>query len=344
MVHTLLNHDAVGEVSSVRDNYVKAYRLMLQARVLDEKLASLYRMGKIHGGVFLGRGQEALSVAVGLALRKGDIFAPLIRDTAGRLAFGEPLLDAVRTYLGSPLGPMRARDGNVHRGRPKEGLFAMISHLGAMIAVVNGGLLAHRFKGIRGTVGAACIGDGGTSTGACHEAINQAAIEKLPLVLVVANNLYAYSTPNERQFACSSLLDRAEGYGIEGEAVDGTDLSACLKVLESAVNRARAGGGPQMLVARLLRLCGHGEHDDAAYIDPKLRSSAVGRDCLKVAEAHLVEREWARAEMLAAWRNEALHLVEEAVAKVQREPGPDPYKEDWCALASKQLSEGQAEQ
>ncbi|MGH7969907.1 MAG: thiamine pyrophosphate-dependent enzyme, partial [Limisphaerales bacterium] len=200
MVHTLLSRGAAGEVSSIRDAYIKAYRLMLLARVLDEKLASLYRMGKIHGGVFLGRGQEALSVSIGLALQKGDIFAPLIRDTAGRLAFGEPVLDAVRTYLGSPAGPMRARDGNVHRGRPKEGLFPMISHLGAMISVVNGALFARRLKGLGGIVGATSIGEGGTSTGAFHEALNQAAVEKLPLVLVVANNQYAYSTPHLRQF------------------------------------------------------------------------------------------------------------------------------------------------
>src|SRR3954470_15758358 len=103
----------VGDVPKFRDIYLKAYRWMLLARVLDEKLASLYRMGKIHGGVFLGRGQEALSASLGLALRKGDVFAPLIRDLAGRLAFGEPLIDAARTYLGSPLGPMRGRDGNV---------------------------------------------------------------------------------------------------------------------------------------------------------------------------------------------------------------------------------------
>src|SRR5215471_17773899 len=151
MVHTVLNHGAVAEETSLRDAYVKAYRFMLLARVLDDKFASLYRMGKIHGGVFLGRGQEALSVATGLALRRGDVFAPLIRDGAGRLAFGEPILDAVRTYLGSTLGPMRARDGNIHRGRPKQGLFAMISHLGAMIAVVNGALIAHRFRGISDT-------------------------------------------------------------------------------------------------------------------------------------------------------------------------------------------------
>src|SRR5579863_1726647 len=123
MVQTL------GEAFVSRDMFVKAYRGMLLARILDDKFASLYRVGKIHGGVFLGRGQEALSVSIGMALRPGDVFAPLIRDGAGRLAFGEPILDAVRSYLGSPLGPMRGRDGNVHRGRPREGLFAMSSHL-----------------------------------------------------------------------------------------------------------------------------------------------------------------------------------------------------------------------
>src|SRR5215471_19168025 len=230
MVHTVSDRGAVGRAVSSQEEYIKAYRLMLLARVLDDKFAILFRTSKIHGGVFLGRGQEALSVSVGLALRKGDIFSPLIRDTAGRLAFGEPILDAVRTYLGSPLGPMRARDGNVHRGRPKEGMFAMISHLGAMISVVNGALLAHRFKGIKDSVGSTSIGDGATSTGAFHEALNQAAVEKLPLVLVIANNHYAYSTPNERQFACRSLLDKAAGYGVQGQSVDGTDLSACLKI------------------------------------------------------------------------------------------------------------------
>ncbi len=340
MVQTVLNHGAAEEVSSLRDAYIKAYRIMLLARILDDKFASLYRMGKIHGGVFLGRGQEALSAAVGLALRKGDIFAPLIRDAAGRLAFGEPLLDAARTYLGSRLGPMRGRDGNVHRGRPTEGLLAMISHLGATIPVVNGALLAHRLKGISGTVGAACIGDGGTSTGAFHEALNQAAVEKLPLVLVVADNQYAYSTPTRRQFACRSLLDKTAAYGIEGQSLDGTDLAVCLKVLDDAVNRARSGRGPQMVVARLLRLCGHGEHDDAHYVDPRLKASPLGRDCLKVAEDQLIRHDWADARTIGSWRNEATQTVEEAIAKVQREPGPDPYREDWCALACRHLLDG----
>jgi acetoin:2,6-dichlorophenolindophenol oxidoreductase subunit alpha len=340
MVHTVLNHGAVEELSSLRDVYLRAYRTMLMARLLDDKFASLYRMGKIHGGVFLGRGQEALSVALGIGLRKGDIFAPLIRDGAGRLAFGEPILDGVRTYLGSALGPMRGRDGNVHRGRPKDGLLVMISHLGAMISVVNGALFAHRLKGITGTVGATCLGDGATSTGAFHEGLNQAAVEKLPLVVVVANNYYAYSTPNERQFACRSLLDKAAGYGVEGHLVDGTDLSACLAVIDEAVRQARSGAGPQLVVAHLLRLCGHGEHDDAHYVDPKLKASAVGQDCLKLAEAEILHRNWAEAPELATWRAETVRTIEEAVAKVQREPAPDPYEEDWCALASRHLHEG----
>src|SRR2546425_9865982 len=118
MVQTVASPEPGSVVSIVRDQHIEAFRWMLLARMLDDKFASLYRAGKIHGGVFLSRGQEALSVSVALSLRQGDIFAPLIRDTAGRLAFGETVLDAVRTYLGSPLGPMRARDGNVHRRRP----------------------------------------------------------------------------------------------------------------------------------------------------------------------------------------------------------------------------------
>jgi len=329
-----------GQIEAVPEAHLSAYRFMLRARLLDEKFAALYRAGKIHGGVFLGRGQEALSVALGISLNKSDVFAPLIRDGAGRLAFGENILDAVRTYLGSSLGPMRGRDGNVHRGNPQAGYLPMISHLGAMVSVVNGVLFARRMKGITGMVGAACLGDGATSTGAFHEALNQAAVEKLPLVLVVADNQYAYSTPTSRQFACESLADRAVGYGIGSHTVDGTDLTACLKIVGGAMANARAGGGPQLVVAKLLRLCGHGEHDDANYIDPKLKNSSLGRDCLKYAEETILKNKWSAAAQFAIWRNEAVEEIEEAVAQVQREPTPDPFAEEWTALSTKHLIEG----
>src|SRR3984885_3573253 len=242
MLQTALESGETGNATTFRETNLSAYRFMLLARLLDDKFAALYRAGKIHGGVFLGRGQEALSAAIGVSLKKTDVFAPLIRDAAGRLAFGETILDAVRNYLGSSLGPMRGRDGNVHRGKPREGYLPMISHLGAMISVVNGVLFARRFKKISGAVGAACVGDGATSTGAFHEALNQAAVEKLPLILVIADNQYAYSTPTSRQFACDNLADKAAGYGVEAHTLDGTDFSACLRVLGEAVSRARHGG------------------------------------------------------------------------------------------------------
>jgi pyruvate dehydrogenase E1 component alpha subunit/2-oxoisovalerate dehydrogenase E1 component alpha subunit len=340
MLQTVLEAEAVdGRAAGVRDLHRAAYRFMLQARLLDDKLAGLYRAGKIHGGVFLSRGQEALSVSIGLSLRRTDVFAPLIRDSAGRLAFGESILDSLQTCMGSALGPMRGRDGNVHRGRPREGYLAMISHLGAMISVVNGALFARRFKGIKDMVGATCIGDGGTATGAFHEALNQAAIEKLPLVLVVANNQYAYSTPNDREFACRDLTDRAVGYGVAAHSVDGTDLTACLDVLGRAVASARQGGGPQLVVASLLRLCGHGEHDDAGYIDPRLKSSPLGRDCLKLAGEILLAQNWASIEELDEWRQEFIRTIETVVARVQREPLPDAFTENWSAISVKNLRE-----
>src|SRR5919198_27774 len=210
------------------ERFLEAFRWMLLARTLEEKLVSLYRGGLITGGVYIGKGQEAVSVACGLFLKKGDIFAPLIRDQAGRSAFGEPLLDVVRTYLGSVKGPMRGRDGNIHRGRPLDNQLAMISHLGAMIPVMVGKLMAKRMKGEKGFVGLTTIGEGGMQTGASHEGLNIAAVEQVPLVVVVTNNHWAYSTPNEREFACANLVDRARGYGFEGSELDGTDLAQCL--------------------------------------------------------------------------------------------------------------------
>lgn len=339
MLQTVLDANPASKNLTARATTLAAYRFMLRARLLDDKFAALYRAGKIHGGVFLGRGQEALSAAVGVSLKKTDIFAPLIRDAAGRLAFGETILDAVRNYLGSPLGPMRGRDGNVHRGKPAAGYFPMISHLGAMISVVNGALFARRMKGIPGTVGATCLGDGATSTGAFHEAFNQAAVEKFPLVLVVADNQYAYSTPTSRQFACEDLADKAVGYGVAAHSVDGTDLAACLETVASAINQARTGDGPQLVVAKLLRLCGHGEHDDSNYVDPKLKNSPLGRDCLKVAEEFLLQQKWTDRTTIATWRGEIVNEIEEAVAQVRREPAPDPYDEKWLAISSQHLTD-----
>src|SRR5438477_10039469 len=323
--------------AAVHERFLEAFRWMLLSRTLEEKLVSLYRGGQITGGVYIGKGQEAVSVACGLFLEKGDIFAPLIRDQAGRSAFGEPLVDVTRTYLGSRLGPMRGRDGNIHRGHPRDNELAMISHLGAMVSVTVGTLMAKRFRGEKDFVGLSCIGEGGMQTGAFHEGMNIAAVEQVPLVVVATNNHYAYSTPNDREFACDDLVERAVGYGFEGYSVDGTDLAACLDVIGGAVKRARAGRPPQLVVASVLRLSGHGEHDDASYVSEEMRREPFARDCLKVAEQMIIDLKLLDAETLTEWRKEAVAKVDEAIATAQKEAPPEGDKEDWCAISVRDL-------
>src|SRR4051812_23822534 len=314
---------------------------MLRARLIEEKLAGLYRAGgRIVGGVYVGRGQEAFSVALAIHLTRGkDIYGPLIRDQAGRLAFGESLLDCTRTYLGSVLGPMRGRDGNIHRGRPAEGMPAMISHLGTMVSVVAGMLMARRLQGRLGdSIGGTTVGEGATSTGAFHEGVNMAAVEKLPIVIAVANNQYAYSTPNDRQFACDSLVKRAEGYGIEGYTVDGTDLAACLRIFQHAAARARAGHGPQLVVGSMLRLSGHGEHDDSSYIPDAEKKHA--KDCLVIAEQAVQAEGWMSQRDIQQLRAEAQEEIDKVVSQTSRESAPDPFRETWQALSTPGLAEG----
>ena len=318
----------------------RTLRVMILARTLESKLSSLYKAGKIVGGVYLGTGQEAFSASLGCTLdQEKDIFAPLIRDQAGRTGFGEEIIDATRTYLGSAKGPMRGRDGNIHRGRPDRRMPAMISHLGAAVSLVAGMLVARRMQGkLDGVVGATCVGDGATSTGAFHEGLNMAAVEKLPLVVLVADNQFAYSTPRDRQFACDNLVKRAAGYGVSGHEVDGTNLEACLRTIQSAVRAAREGGGPQLVVGRLLRLCGHGEHDDGSYVPPDLKDSELGRDCLEIGISQVVARGLAGEEEIMQWQMETAKEVQNAVAISQKEEGPDPYKEDWQAVSERGMS------
>ena len=314
-------------------------RWMILARVLDDRMSSFYKQGLIPGSVFTGRGQEAFSAAGGMLLRPGDVFAPMIRDLAGRLAFGEPIIDGIRTCLGKRTGPMRGRDGNIHRGLPSKGLLPMVSHLGAMVSVTCGVLLSRRLKGqATGTdlaIGMTSIGDGGMATGALHEGLNLAAVEKLPLVMMVSNNQLSYSTLNDRSFACKHLVDRAAGYGIRGHTCDGTDADACMTTMAEAVTRARHGEGPQMVVATLLRLAGHGGHDDALYVPADLKSRFG--DCLQLAERTLKLQGVATEDTIRALWDEVRLEVEGLVEQVLKEPNPDPDEEDWSAYSVRDL-------
>jgi pyruvate dehydrogenase E1 component alpha subunit/2-oxoisovalerate dehydrogenase E1 component alpha subunit len=215
----------------------------------------------------------------------------------------------------------------------------MISHLGAMISVVVGKLMAKRMKGEKGFIGLTTIGEGGMQTGATHEGMNIAAVEHVPLVVVATNNHYAYSTPNDREFACGDLVDRAKAYGYEGTSVDGTDLAQCLEVIGAAIKRARAGRPPQLVVASTLRLAGHGEHDDASYVSDEIKRESFAQDALQHTEQFVLEHELLDREGLKQMRAELAAEVDEAVSIAQQEEVPVGSEEDWRAISTRELVE-----
>ncbi len=325
---------SIGISDSLKATAQRAYRAMETGRAFDNKISALYKAGKIMGGVFLGRGHEAIAASQGANLTKGqDVFVPFIRENAGRFAWGTSVLESARGYFGSVQGAMRGRDGNVHWGFPKEGNPAPISHLGAMLSVVAGMMLAKKMQGITDCVGVSCTGDGTTSTGSFHEACNMIAVEKLPVVLVVTNNKYAYSTTNAQEFACDSLNDRGHGYGFPTHECDGTDFLDTLSTISKAVAAARAGEGPQWVLANTLRMCGHGEHDDAKYIPEALKQEYAAKDCLDCARRQMVEQGWLTEAECLAIQSECAELVQQEVAQAQKEAGPDVATMDWNACS-----------
>ncbi len=317
----------------MKEAALRAYEAMVMARAFDTKASALYKAGKVFGGVFLGRGHEAIAACEAVFLRKGhDVYAPFIREQAGRCVWGDSVLESARTYFGSVEGCMRGRDGNVHWGHPLEGTPAPISHLGAMVAVVAGMMMAKRMQGVTDAVGVACCGDGTTSVGAFHEACNLIAVQKLPVVVVVSNNQFAYSTPNAEEFACD-LQDRGRGYGMAAHACDGTDFMQTLEVMQRAIAAARRGEGPQWVVATTLRMCGHGEHDDSSYIPAELKAAYADRDPLAVARRQLLALGWLTEQQDADLLARSTDEVQRLVAQAQKEPPPDPATEDWHATS-----------
>jgi pyruvate dehydrogenase E1 component alpha subunit/2-oxoisovalerate dehydrogenase E1 component alpha subunit len=299
------------------------YRCMLLNRLLEERLVNLYRQGKVVGGLYRSLGQEATSVGTAFALDEGDILAPLIRNLGSVLARGIPARDILTQYMARATAPSGGKDANLHFSVPEKGVYSPIAMLGTLVPVVSGMLLADRMQG-RHTVGMTYIGDGGTSVGAFHEGINFAAVQKLPLVLVVESNGWAYSTPSEKQCAAATLADKAVGYGIPGVVVDGNDALMVYEVARAAVDRARAGAGPTLLECKTYRMKGHAEHDAQAYVDPNGLAAWRARDPLARLESDLE----ASGAMPAAERRRVHDDVERAldadVAFAEASPFPDP--------------------
>ena len=281
---------AIRPASSLGDDQRKQLFLhMLQAREFDMAMLRLYRQGRAFGGVYSQIGNEATSVGSAFALRMSDALFPMHRNIGGHFVRGQSLDALMLNHTARVGSMMRGTDGTGHYADIPKKIYGNVSHLGAMIPVAAGYVLASKMRG-EDTVAMTYIGDGGSQVGDFHEAMNFASVQKLPLVLIVENNLYAYSTPNSEEFACARLSDRAAGYGCFGETVDGTDVELVYETCLRAVERARAGEGPSIIETLTMRMRGHAEHDDARYVPKELFAEWEPRDPIARYQQFLLDR------------------------------------------------------
>lgn len=270
-----------------RERQLELYHYLRLTRMVEDRLGNLYRQGKVVGGLYSSRGQEANAVGSAYALAPQDFIGPLIRNLGSMLVRGVQPREVMMQYMAKSDSPTGGKDANTHFGDMKRGLVAPISMLGAVIPVMAGVALAGKMQG-KDLVALTYIGDGGTSTGDFHEGLNLAAVLNVPFVLIAENNGWAYSTPTSKQMRIKSIATRAAAYGIPGESVDGNDVLAVYEVTKKAVERARAGGGPTLIETRTFRMKGHAEHDDAGYVPKHLFDEWKLKDPIERFERHLL--------------------------------------------------------
>src|SRR5207248_2945996 len=310
------------ETTLTPQQMLELYRYLMLTRLVEERLVNLYRQTKVVGGVFRSLGQEATAVGTAYALAPQDFITPLIRDLGAVLVKGIRPRDIFAQYMAKAWGPSGGRDLNIHFGDLDKGFIGPISHLGDMIPVMTGIALAGRMQQ-RDLVAVAYIGDGGMSTGAFHEGLNFAAVQRLPLIVIAEYNWYAYSTPTQLQTAVENLADKAAGYGIPGHIVDGNDVIACYEVTKQAAEFARGGGGAVLIEAKTYRRKGHAEHDDQRYIEPGELEFWERRDPVTRYERHLIEHEIATREQLDEIVADVKREIDEDVAWAESSPMPD---------------------
>jgi pyruvate dehydrogenase E1 component alpha subunit len=310
---------AAPEVSS--EIRLGLFRLMLLHRLTEDRVITLYRQGRIAGSIYTGFMQEAVAAGAGLALGPDDVVAPLNRELACHFARGVTIADAFKNFLGKADGPTRGRDGNMHFGRPEIGVFPLVSMLGDLCPLVVGAALAFKRRG-EARVAMTFLGDGAMSTGDVHEGLNLAGVWQVPVVVVVQNNHFAYSTPTERQMLNTNICERIEGgWSISCARVDGTDVLAVYETVRAAVERARAGAGPQAVEALTLRGHGHAAHDDARYVPAELR--ARYGDPIERLAARLA-LDGVPLDTVADHRRAAAEEVAAGLAEAEGAPAPDP--------------------
>src|SRR5262245_27026874 len=302
----------------------RAHYWMRLARAFDDRVIALHKQGRIAGGSFSQLGHEAISIGAALALEPGDVVAPMHRDLGAYLVRGITPRRMMAQILGRGTGVSGGRDANLHGcGDLSLGIFGFISHLPQSMPVTVGAAIAFALRGEQ-RVAMTFFGDGSSSEGLCHEALNWAAVFNAPVVFICENNQYAYSTPLARQMKVADIADRAAGYGFPGVVVDGNDFFAVHEAACEAVARARSGGGPTLIECKTMRMRGHAIHDNMAYVPQALLEEWTRRDPLARFEAALREHDLLDDDKLAELERRITAEIDDAETYAESSPYPDP--------------------
>lgn len=305
-----------------RDTMVKMLHYMRLTRTIEDRIErKLYRQGKIVGGVYVGLGQEAISIGTAIHMRDDDVVAPSHRDMGVFLIRGVTPRRIIAQYMGRKSGLTGGKDGNMHMGDMRHNIIAFVSHLADNVPVAAGAALAFKQRGEK-RVALCYHGEGATSRGDWHEGINFAAIHKLPVVYFVNNNAYAYSTPVSLQMAVANVADRAPGYGVPGEIVDGNDVIAVYHAAKRAIDRARDGGGPSLVEFKTFRMTGHSAHDDAGYVPQEMFEEWRAKDPIARYESILIGERILAREEIEKMQKEIDAIIDDAAEWAEKEPYP----------------------
>jgi TPP-dependent pyruvate/acetoin dehydrogenase alpha subunit len=306
------------------------YRALCITRAAEERLEILQKQGHVTGGLYRSLGQEAGSVGAAFALRResdgtGDFLAPTVRAAGAMFLFGATLVDFFRQYMARETSPTRGREANVHWVDYQKGFVGPVSPLGTMVEIMAGVTLSFSLRG-EDRVGMVFYGDGASSTGAWHEGLNFAAVQRCPLILMVEANQYAFSSPTAKNTRVQSFTEKAPGYGIGAESVDGTDVIAVYEAVSRAAERARGGLGTQLIELKYFRRLGHAQHDSQEYVDPALIAEWEKKDPIACFHRRMVDNGWATEQELETLWHESEEDCRVAAEQAIAEPvphGPD---------------------
>jgi TPP-dependent pyruvate/acetoin dehydrogenase alpha subunit len=300
---------------------LQLYYWMKLTREFEDRVSKLHRQSKIQGGVYSGRGQEAVVVGTCADLKTEDVIFPLHRDLGAFLVKGADPRRLMAQMLGKEAGFSRGKDSALHAGDPAHGIIGSTSMLGSTLPVACGQALKFKIKK-EPFLTVAYFGEGASSRGDVHEAMNFAGVHKLPVIFVCENNQYAYSTPLNLQMAIDDVADRAEGYGFVGEACNGNDLGVVLEHAQRAFKRARAGEGPTLLELKTYRISGHSEHDPAVYRKAGELQQWADKDPIHRWEAHLQSLGRDVPKIRTEIETECQRVVNDAAAYAEAAPEP----------------------